>query len=191
MWTENDVLKAIEIGRLQKNNIQNEPGASRDSLANTESRLGLSLPSDLKRWLGICNGAATTYGTVFGVSQNLKPNPGSIEQVLSWESHKPWLEKLWIPVADDGCGSHYVIVESKRTGLHPIVFIDFADEEHLNYVVASNLFAFLRGFFLQTVDVDDPLATPVWPFDREWAKKNDPAIFRIIDIALPWNLPNV
>ena len=71
MWTENDVLKAIETGRLQKNNIQSKPGASRENLANTESRLGLNLPSELKMARRGYRGYISTFNICFKLHPKL------------------------------------------------------------------------------------------------------------------------
>jgi cell wall assembly regulator SMI1 len=187
MYSISDIQRVMMV-RRSVNNIVASPGASEMDITNSELRLGLQFPEELKVWLKTYNHVTTTFGTILGVSLTSEPQEGSIEQSLAFQTHSGWKENGWLPVADDGCGSSYVAVLSKSKRAAPIAFIDFANNARLDYAVASSFYAFLRGFFLKDVNAENQVLASRWPFDKTIALENDPGLAGVSIAPLPWDV---
>ena len=86
--------------------------APEDDLAVLSDRLGRSLPPVLRSWLSICRGAAIGPGGVFGQ----RPDRPYLDMVRIRDLFPEWRSLCWLPVADDGCGNYYVMVEDGTVG---------------------------------------------------------------------------
>jgi cell wall assembly regulator SMI1 len=151
-------------------------GASDDALQDLQDRAGLLLPPALLDWLRVCKGEAVGPGGVFGARPDRADH--DIAQVLARFPH--WRGNGWIPVAGDGSGDYYVLLTNGEIEGH-VAFIDQADYDQIDYVVASDLWQFLRFLFLS--DAGDRR----WPFDQEAVIEADPALARSPGALLPWN----
>jgi hypothetical protein len=109
-----------------------------------------------------------------------------IEAVLNLQQDSGWKEKGWIPIAGDGCGSYNVIsmLDRSPSGC-PIFFIDERDYATAVYVVASNLWTFLR-FVLRAEMLEPDEYLSYWPYNRERVLAEDPELEEIVGIAKPW-----
>ena len=87
-------------------------GASAAELVVLSDRLGRSLPPVLRSWLSICRGAAIGPGGVFGQ----RPNTPHLDMVRIRDLFPEWQPLCWLPVAGDGCGNYYVLVEDGTVG---------------------------------------------------------------------------
>jgi hypothetical protein len=88
--------------------------------------------------------------------------------------HPGWHDRRFVPVAGDGCGNYYVSDASLGLTVSPIFFVDtFVNPLQPAYVVASNLWLFLRFLFMKD------LGKSRWPFSREEVLANDPAILHV------------
>ena len=152
-------------------------GASEAELADLARRLDIALPDDLATWLRVCKGEAIGPGGVFGA----RPDRESDDIAAVLALHPRWRTKGWLPVAGDGCGNYYVLFTT-----HPLAgfvgFIDtIADPDHLDYLVASNLWQFLLFLF------ERELGEPGWPFDARAVLAKDPGLAQAPAELVPWS----
>jgi cell wall assembly regulator SMI1 len=153
------------------------PGGADDAdLADLQGRLGMPMPASLVDWLRVCKGEAIGPGGVYGARSDQPHN--DIAETLSL--FPGWRARGWIPVAGDGCGDYYVLIEHGELAGY-IGFIDQADEDAISYLVASDLWLFLRFLFLsETGDRS-------WPFDREAVLAADSAMEGVPGDLMPWS----
>ena len=154
-------------------------GASSCDIAAAERKLRRRLPKELKDWLRVVNGPSVgVQGGFLGVNSRGR----NLEDVVDIVGVcRKWMEEGWFPVADDGCDNYYVML-SKTEG-NPVAFIDMmADPSNLNYVAASNLAQFVRGFIESESGQDW-----YWPFDKDETLKRDPALATVTIAKLPWD----
>jgi hypothetical protein len=141
------------------------------------NRLRTRFPEELVEWLGVSNGPCVGPGGLFGVETGR--DFLDIEYVTRLFPH--WIDKGWIPVAGDGNGNYYVLLnESDR---HPVGFVEASvDADSLGFVVASSLSKFLEALLKKEVGRDTG-----WPFDRATVVAHDPEIQRLgSEFTLPW-----
>lgn len=144
------------------------PGAEDWMFRVFEMRTGLEIPPDLRRWLTYINGAIIGPGGIHGISaQN---DYTTIEAIL--QIFPNWVEKGWFPVGSDGCGNLYVLTIRPEDGPGtPVFFIEtISDPDSPSYVVASDLFHFLRAYF------KEDLGEQGWPCDPSTVLRDDPAL---------------
>lgn len=189
MWTTREIL-AIADQRRSTNHIDLDPAPTLEEIAQSERRLGIRFPQALKQWLAVCNGAHTTFGDLYGVPTSTKGGRGTIEAIATMWNDAGWLQRGWIPIANDGCGNFYVIAYDHGTRDYAVAFIDTMENpQTLSYAVASSLLPFVAAFFLKDINLEIPASKQViWPFDEYWVRENDPALFEVTVAALPWTL---
>ena len=114
-------------------------GASDEQLTDLESRLGIALPEALVAWLRICNGDTLGQGGVLGARPDRQDL--DIAQCRALFAHE-WRDRMWLPVASDGCGNYYVLDEAGAVG-----FVDtMADPASVERTIAESLGDFLTWF---------------------------------------------
>ena len=108
-------------------------GATADELAALEQRLGRSLPTQLREFLRVCNGARIGPGGLFGH----RPNDPSCDLPSFLALWREWAVSGWLPVAGAGCGNYYVMTPDGAVG-----FVDtMADPGALEGTPFPDLFA--------------------------------------------------
>lgn len=120
-------------------------GASPEQLARLEERLGRRLPEDLGALLTVCNGGAIGPGGIFGErpERTYLDLPSVLELFPEWAAHG------WLPVAGDGCGDYWVVLDDGRVG-----FVDtMSDSGALDRVTDPDLFS-----LVERILVDDQFA---------------------------------
>ncbi|MCG3126416.1 MAG: hypothetical protein CHACPFDD_01251 [Phycisphaerae bacterium] len=95
-----------------------------------------------------------------------------------------WMQRGWIPIAGDGCGSYYLMPSRNDFGPgYPVIFCDHVDGLTApTYIVASDLWHFI-DFYLR-----EDLGEERWPFDRDFVTQKDPLITAFHGVALPWKV---
>jgi cell wall assembly regulator SMI1 len=152
-------------------------GASDAEIVELQQAVGMPLPADVVDWLRVCKGDITGPGGLYGVRCGRKVT--DIASALDW--FPSWRERGWLPVAGDGNGDHYVyITQGELAGC--IGFVDQADIDAIDYIVATNLWTFL-WFLLRSESGEDRR----WPFDRNHVVGHDPAMATISGILQPWH----
>jgi cell wall assembly regulator SMI1 len=159
-------------------------GASEADINAFELRTGLSVPPEMRDWLSMFNGPFVGRAGIFGI----RPTDGRLDIETELERVPQWVEKGWIPLAEDGCGDYYVLdTRSTVNGTRPVYFLDHEiSRTEPDYIVASGLWPFLR-FFLIDDEIDD-VDEKYWPFDRERVLAEDPTLARYEgDVSFPWD----
>jgi cell wall assembly regulator SMI1 len=180
MGAKEGVLRLLEDPRVWSDRrVHDCHGASRETLDGFESRTDLPLPSSLRDWLSICNGARNGAAGCFGLEQDV--DWMDMEAFLTRWSN--WVFKGWIPVAKDETGNPYMI--GTRKSEEPEGYVFFVDshesDDDPSFVVASDIWHFLRGY------LSDALGESWWPFDQEAVLSRDPSILRAGSLRLPWD----
>jgi hypothetical protein len=154
-------------------------GASRSTIAEAEQRLGVAFPAAFRQWLTLCNGPCVGPGGVFGVET--EKDFLDVEHVSGWFPR--WRAKGWIPIAGDGSGNYYILIQFEDKS--PVCFVDTSmDSEAIAFVVASDLARFLIALFGKEAGHDTG-----WPFDREAVVAKDPSIENFRGrLPLPWEV---
>jgi cell wall assembly regulator SMI1 len=153
------------------------PGGADDvEIADLQREVGLKLPPELVEWLRMCKGDVIGPGYLYGVRYS-----GRVTDIASVLERFPrWRERGWLPVAGDGSGDYYVLI-ARGDLIGYVAFVDQSDLEILDYVVASNLWAFVR--FLLTASAGDRR----WPFDRDYVLGLDPGMADVPTGLQPWS----
>lgn len=117
-------------------------GASYEELRSLEARISRSLPSELRQWLQIINGAHIGPGGVFGTRP--RRDYLSIEKYLSL--FPEWVTFGWIPVASDEMGNYWVVVPNGPDGSpNWVAFINTeSDPNSVDRYAASDFMYFMR-----------------------------------------------
>jgi cell wall assembly regulator SMI1 len=150
-------------------------GATDEDLAELQSRVPIPLPMPLREWLRVCRGDAIGPGGVFGA----RPDDPHLDIGHRLAPHPEWLDLGWLPVAGDGNGDDYVLATTGQlTGW--VGFVDQADTERIDYVVATDLWRFMR--FLLRRDAGQR----GWPFDRTLVAGQDPGMDQVPAELRPW-----
>ena len=85
-------------------------------------------------------------GGVFGQ----RPDTPDVDMVRRRNLFPGWAELGWLPVAGDGCGNYYVLVEDGTVG-----FVDtMKDPDRLDRQVASDLLSFMIELLAHDQEVD-------------------------------------
>jgi cell wall assembly regulator SMI1 len=153
------------------------PGGADDAeIADLQRTVGLPLPPELVEWLRVCKGDAIGPGGLYGVRHDSR----AVDMASMLELFPGWQERGWLPVAGDGNGDYYVLITGGELAGH-VAFIDQCDFDALDYIVASDLWTFLRSLLL--ADAGDRR----WPFDRDHVLAVDPAMARVPADLQPWS----
>jgi cell wall assembly regulator SMI1 len=153
------------------------PGGADDvEIVDLQRAVGLPLPHELVEWLRVCKGDAIGPGGLYGVQRDNR----AVDVASVLERFPGWREQGWIPIAGDGNGDHYVLITDGQLAGH-VAFIDQTDYDALDYIVASNLWTFLRSLLL--ADAGDRR----WPFNRDHVLLVDPAMARVPADLQPWD----
>jgi len=155
-------------------------GASDAETAAFEGRTGLRTPSRVREWLKTVNGALIGPGGTYGIHP--RETWLDIESFLN--NFPEWVQHGWIPMAGDGTGNHYVVAtETSREPTGAVFFIDtMALGDEPTYIVASDIWHFLRGLFSAEMGED------WWPFEEGPILEADPELVRYTDFNQPWNM---
>jgi hypothetical protein len=130
-------LRLLVAGAVRAPEDDAPEGASSAELAALADRLGRPLPSALRTWLSICNGAAIGPGGVFGQC----PGRRFLDMAEVRDRYLRWRELGWIPVAGDGCGNYYVLTADGTVG-----FVEaMSDPAALARHMAPDLLSFVTG----------------------------------------------
>jgi SMI1 / KNR4 family (SUKH-1) len=165
------------------------PGGADDAeIADLRRMVDRPLPADLVEWLRVGKGDDIAPGGLYGV----RCDPKVTDIVSALRSFPTWREHGWLPVAvavavavaDDGNGNHYVLLTNgDLTGC--VGFIDQADIDAIDYLVATNLWTFLWFLLCHEAEEDDG-----WPFERNHVTGHDPAMATIPRGLQPWRDEN-
>lgn len=114
-------------------------GATQEELGSLERRLDTTLPEPLVRWLTILNGDTIGQGGVFGAREDdAALDIARIRSIFREE----WQGTAWLPVASDGCGNYYVLMEDGRVG-----FVETSEDPRLvSTIEAESLDEFLLWY---------------------------------------------
>jgi cell wall assembly regulator SMI1 len=161
------------------------PGIGKDEIDAFEHRTAIVVPASLREWLAITNGP-TASDWLFGI----RPKRQSLDVEVILRIYPGWQKMGWIPVANDGCGDYYVLATApKDSPGHPVFFIEnHEDIEKPKYVVASDLWHFLRFFLEDALQEDLSSEAPSWPFSREFVLRHDPALADYKNVPRPWEI---
>ena len=150
-------------------------GATELEIEDLQGRLGFPLPPALVDWLRVCKGEAIGPGGVLGA----RPDRPSLDIATTMDEFVAWRLNRWIPIAGDGCGDHYVLIDDGKLA-KCVGYVDQENFDVIRYVVASDLWLFLR--FLLRSDAGDRS----WPFDRNEVLSADPGMGAVPSELLPW-----
>jgi cell wall assembly regulator SMI1 len=182
---EDKVIELIhQVEPLGKQPVTIVP-ATDEEIDQFEHDYKFTLPVEVKAWLRRCNGAAVSPGGLYSLYSD-ENDACSIDWHL--KEFPDWKQRGWIPIAGDGCSNLYILTTAiviPSTKTHPVFFLDQADFDKPDYVVASGLWKFL--FFL----LEDEILTErgkdtYWPFDKRMVITGDPQIVECRKIPLPW-----
>ena len=157
------------------------PGVSELEMQTFERLHGLRLPPTVRNWFSVVNGALC--GTQGFVGLNYR----------HVDDYYEFLAKSWLPVAEDGCGSRYLIdLTGPDQGDYPVFFWDHEyswDAEGRGvikgYAVASNVWIFSLLLLKHELEWDEAERLS-WPFDRDRALQHDPNLAGVRSAPLPW-----
>jgi cell wall assembly regulator SMI1 len=148
----------------------------------------MAVPSELREWLFVCNGANVNPGGIYGLG-----SAGSSISIETFLSREPlWIKKHWLPIANDGSGDYYVVAANDLVpgcGTTPVLFLDQSDYTLPAYVVASSLKHFL-WFILTNELLFQQGRKRFWPFDKNEVLAVDPALINYHSAPLAWNTVN-
>lgn len=140
------------------------PGGADDAeIAALQESVSVPLPDELVEWLRLRKGGAIGPGGLFGV----RSDDHVLDMAAALDSFPAWRERGWLPVGGDGNGDYYVLIAEGRLAGH-IAFIDQSDYDKLAYIVASDVWTFVRSLLI--ADAGDRR----WPFDRDHVLTLDP-----------------
>ena len=181
---QSEVLERLIRVRPLQDGAVHPRGAADDEIQRFEDEMNVNLPSELRSWLKVCDGALVNPGCVYGLNFPADVNIG-------WylREYPGWAQRRWFPIASDGCGDIYILdceYLTPSTSTHPVVFLDQSDFAEPSYIVASGLLRFLF-FLFESEIVADRGGEVFWPTCRDKVVAVDPAIEETT-LPLPWNL---
>lgn len=166
-----DVLELLK--RTQDPDAGPIVGATDDEIRSLETAIGMSLPESLKSWLRVCRSSLGGEGGIYGTSQS---HSEFLNIDARLDLYPTWRELGWIPIAGDGCGNQYVIVDYE--GREAVAFIEaVVDPEQIAYFTATTLDIFLREMLHEMLR--DEADKSGWPFDRNYVQRVDPDLLEI------------
>lgn len=154
------------------------PGATDAEIDDFTRRTEVSVPKDFRELLKISNGPPVGPAGLYGI----RPALPSLDIESEFALFPSWRARRWIPVAGDGCGDYYVLLSQQEFGAgFPVVFVDQACYEKVDYIVASDVAHFVAFLLCESV------GETAWPFDRADVLARDPSIAHFSDVPLPWS----
>ena len=160
-----------------KSKKRTQPPPDHDSLLRFEAEAGFPPPPDWVQWLEICNGCNLSadfwFARLYGIwDRPIRQLDLDASRLLRDKYYKPWRDLQRIPIADDGCGDYFLLGQPFPGGPPTaVMFWDQAnDYSEFEYIVASNLWTFLRGV-LEHLDEREG-----WPFDKQTLLSIDPGM---------------
>lgn len=177
-------------GKPMRNPLSGEPGfvmknpypdgATSQLLDDFESRTGVKLPSDVREWLTLSNGAAGFFG--------IRPDDEDRDIEGIWRWHPVWRSRKWIPVGRDLNGNFFVRVEGNTTDRpNAVYFVEGIGDDCLQYAVASDAMHYAEFAIEELIALDETGNYP-WPLDRDFVLAKDPALKSAPATLLLWNL---
>lgn len=157
-------------------------GATSKQLDSAEDSLGYELPTEYRDWLSISNGPPVVPGGMVGIGKKVRAN-----DILGLFAIYPeWRDKRYLPITGDGLGNDFILaIGDEFGGWRPVLFVETqAGLTSPSYIVASDLWHFLKAFFLSE------LGDEWWPFDPERTTHSDPDIMKVPNVTLPWDCQN-
>ena len=151
----------------------------RREIAELEVYLGWPLPGPVLEWLKRCNGVLAGPGGLNGWGAV----PDFLDFKYNLEMYPSWRHRMWLPVAGDGNGNHFIFDgSSEHIDTGGVFFVDIHEsDDDLSYIVGSSLQKFL--YFLLESELD---RTP-WPFGRDFMLARDSMIDSVSPRhLLPW-----
>jgi cell wall assembly regulator SMI1 len=149
-------------------------------LTELERYLGFPVPDELREWLARHNGALVGPGGVFGY----RAYTPSLDIATRLDRLPKWKTRRWIPVAGDGSGDYYLIDAGHEFREDDAVyFVDQADFDRPDYLVASGLWTFLLGLLRKELGLE-----PQWPFEENLVLRLDPRLSLGPAELLPWRV---
>jgi hypothetical protein len=121
-------------------------------------------------------GAIVSYFSTGGLAARIS-SPDIAESIV--KHMEGWLERRWLPIASDGCGDYFLLIEHSP-GRRIVVFWDQSnDYDEYDYVYASNLWHFLAG----------ALSKPrgKWPFKEKSTLAFDPGMGDLKGVRFGWS----
>jgi hypothetical protein len=166
-------------------------GVSADRLA-LEKQVADMLPPELVEWLPRATSAApdergsiesfnnlggmVSFFGSDGLLDRISP-PSVIEGVRKWL--KSWLGRRWLPIASDGCGDYFLLIEHVP-GRRIVVFWDQRNNcDEYDYVYASSLWHFLAGALSKPHEQ--------WPCNRWATLAFDPDMGELKGVRFGWS----
>jgi hypothetical protein len=165
-------IRTLVAKAVKKRGESTPAPAPADALSLLERTIG-PLPSPLRDWLSLHNGAAGLLGVA--TKQELRNNPYA--GILGATTRNPdWTARGWIPVAGDDCGNFYVLERASGR----VLFVDRqVDPGAAAFVAASSPWSFLKFFLLAEIKGK-------WPTRNE-VLSEDPALDRFTDLPRIWD----
>ncbi len=178
-----DILSRLHT-HLRSRSLPIPPGATPAELARLRRDLTFTPPPELESWLTLCRGCEVQAPSIVHLL-GTRARHFDIAKALLPE----WIANRWIPIADDGCGQHYVLIADRAPA--PVAFFEAHAPERPEYLVASSLPVFLDLAIQEAeaspaLSLDEPeCVDPVW-FSRDKLLIADPAAAAIMDIPFAW-----
>jgi len=171
-------------------------GATDTQMDSFSRRTHMSLPTSLREWLKITNGAAGLYG--------VRPTQPGRDIETVWERYPEFRSQAWLPVADDGFGNFYI-----EPACEAVCFVEVGHSLNtVAYVVASDMLYF-ASFMLEDrlglhrqlaeskgIDIRPaktrlrrggcPPKTNPWPFNREYMMARNPDLKFVKGLPFAW-----
>jgi cell wall assembly regulator SMI1 len=159
-------------------------GATDREIADLVARLGRPLPAELEAWLRICNGDTIGPGGVYGA----RPDRPFLDIASRLADFPGWREHSWLPVAGDGFGNPYVLMEQPPLSGFVGFVEPMVDPDAVQYVVGSDLMRFLRALFARDLRelAGEEVGDDWWPFARDAVLAADPRLAEAPRPMLPW-----
>jgi len=163
----------------QEKRVTLPPPCTQAAFERFAARTSVPVPPPLRSWLLKVNGAAIGAGYTYGIECDRE---NEIEFLYSLRPE--WAEKAWLPIANDGCGNHYLIPTKHEYGPgYPVFFVDTSvAPNEPDYLCASSINLFFLLLLEWVLDDTD------WPFDKEFTLRRDPEFLKFTGIRYPWDL---
>ena len=181
MKIQDEVKQLAHKGSKRGGELRLPKGIVDAEIAGFERRTGLVMPQPLRDWLKFTNAPRIGSGLLFGICAERKSRDIEVHYTIDYLN---WQRKGWIPIADDGCGNQYVLATREEDGPgNPVFFVETTlDPSKPAYVVASDLWHFLRFYFLSESGQRG------WPFNKREVLAQDPNLAQPRTAPRPWEV---
>ena len=141
----------------------------KEELLKFEKKNSVELLPELKEWLSVFNlSESSQIFTHTPILYGFKEMQESFNLGRDLYYRYGWIQKNWIPIASDGCGNMYILGKIKPDIAEtPVFFVDMiSSAPEPDYVVASNLWYFLKFVFMQSIyEFSSPEKIFFWPLE--------------------------